>query len=106
VLVFAGAQSCRAKTGQFVIDGKNNPDQRTQLVSTRPSPGGEQKYPRTLEHHWYFDFTHDPGLLPTGVTDHGQMGNRHVTALGGVFIHAVLFHLLFRVFLHPMHCGI
>jgi hypothetical protein len=70
VLVFADAQSCRAKTGQFVIDGKNNPDQRTQLVSTWPSPGGEHKCPRALEHHWYFDFTHDPGLLLTGVSDH------------------------------------
>ena len=71
-----------------------------------PPLDGEHRYPSTLEHHSYFDFTYDPRLLLTGVTDHGQMGNRDVTALGGVFIHAVLFHLLFRVFLHPMHCGI
>ena len=45
-------------------------------------------------------------LLLTGVTDHGQMGDRHMTALDRVFIHAVLFHLLFRIFLHTMHCGI
>ena len=45
-------------------------------------------------------------LLLAGVTDHGQMRDRHVTALGGVFIHAVLFHLRLRVFLHPVGCGI
>jgi hypothetical protein len=45
-------------------------------------------------------------LLLAGVTDHGQIRDRHMTALGGVFIHAVLFHLLLRVFLHPVRCGI
>ena len=30
------------------------------------------------------------------------MRDRHVTTLGGVFSHAVLFHLIFRVFLHPV----
>ena len=29
-----------------------------------------------------------------------------MTVLGGVFIHAVLFHLRFRVFLHAVGCGI
>jgi len=67
-------------------------------------PGGEHRCPRTLEHHWYFDFTHDPGLLLVGVADHGQIRDRHVTAL--VCIHAVLFHLLLRVFLHPVGYGI
>ncbi len=83
------------------------PFQWPQFVSTQLSPlDGEHRCPSTLEHHSYFDFEYDPRLLLTGVTDHGQMGDSHVTALGGVFIYAVLFHLLFRVFLHPMHCGI
>ena len=45
-------------------------------------------------------------LLLAGVTDHGQMRDRHVTALVGVFIHAVLFHLSLHIFLHPVRCGI
>ena len=45
-------------------------------------------------------------LLLAGVTDHGQTRDRHVTTFGGVFIHAVLFHLLLRVLLHPVSCGI
>jgi hypothetical protein len=39
-------------------------------------------------------------LLLAGVTDHGQIRDRHVTVLFGVFVHAVLFHFGFRVFLH------
>ena len=50
-------------------------------------------------------FQHDTGLLLAAVTDHGQIRDRHVTVLG-VCIHAVLFHLLLRVFLHPVGCGI
>ena len=45
-------------------------------------------------------------LLLAAVTDHGQIRDRHVTVLGVVFIHAVLFHLLLRVFLHPVGCGV
>jgi len=45
-------------------------------------------------------------LLLAGVTDHGQIRDRHMTTLGGVFIHTVLFHLFLRVFLHPVRCGI
>jgi hypothetical protein len=45
-------------------------------------------------------------LLLAGVTDHGQIRDRQMTALGGVFIHAVLFHLRLRVFLHPVRFGI
>ena len=45
-------------------------------------------------------------VLLAGVADHGHIGDRQMTALGGVFIHAVLFHFLFRVFLHPMHFGV
>ena len=45
-------------------------------------------------------------LLLTGVTDHGQMCDRHMTVFGAMFIYAVLFHLFFRVFLHTMHFGI
>jgi hypothetical protein len=33
-------------------------------------------------------------LLLASVTDHGQICDRHMTVLGGVFVHAVLFHLL------------
>jgi hypothetical protein len=47
-----------------------------------------------------------PVLLLTGVADHGQIRDRHMTVLGGGFIHTVLFHLLFGVFLHPVRCGI
>ncbi len=53
----------------------------------------------------YFGCTHNPRLLLAGVTDHGQIRDRHVTALG-VCIHAVFFHLLLRVFLHPVGFGI
>jgi hypothetical protein len=45
-------------------------------------------------------------LLLAAVTDHGQIRDRHMTVLGGVFIHIVLFHLRLRVFLHPVGCGI
>gem|GEM_PF-6161572 len=45
-------------------------------------------------------------LLLAGVTHHGQIRDRHMTVLGCVFIHAVLFHLLLHVFLHPVRCGI
>ena len=45
-------------------------------------------------------------LLLAAVTDHGQIRDRHMTVLGVVFIHAVLFHLLLRVFLHPVGCGV
>ena len=34
------------------------------------------------------------------------MRDRQVTALGGVLIHAVFFHVLLRVFRHPVRCGI
>jgi hypothetical protein len=40
------------------------------------------------------------------VTDHGQLRDRHVTALRGTFIHAVLFHLLPRVFLQTVRHGV
>ena len=39
-------------------------------------------------------------VLLAGVADHGQIRDRQMTALGGVFIHAVLFHLFLCVFLH------
>jgi len=45
-------------------------------------------------------------LLLASVTDHGQIRDRHMTVLGGVFIHAVLFHFSLHVFFHPVLGGI
>ena len=41
-------------------------------------------------------------LLLASITDHRQSRHRHVAVLFGVFVHPVLFHLGFCVFLHRM----
>jgi len=45
-------------------------------------------------------------LLFATVADHLQVRGSHVTVLGGVLVHAVLFCLGLRVFLHAVHFGI